>query len=64
MQVILPFSQQQGVEHLVEVTKETKHLMNIIRKLNIMDTDKCSSKTAIKIGENVEHFEYLGASLW
>ena len=33
-----------------------------------MDTDKCLSKTAITIGEdtieNVEHFEYLGASFY
>ena len=33
-----------------------------------MDSDKCASKTAIQIGEdiieNVEHFEYLGASFY
>ena len=62
---------EEGLKTLVEATKEhseSKHLMLNIKKTKIMDTDKCSTKTAIKIGEdtleNVEHFEYLGASFY
>jgi len=62
---------EEGLKTLVEATKEhseSKHLMLKIKKTKIMDTDKCSTKTAIKIGEdtleNVEHFEYLGASFY
>ena len=60
-----------GLKILVEATKEhseDKYLMLNIKKTKIMDTDKCVSKTAIEIGEdtieNVEHFEYLGASFY
>jgi len=60
-----------GLKKLVEATKEhseDKYLMLNIKKTKIMDTDKCLSKTAITIGEdtieNVEHFEYLGASFY
>ena len=60
-----------GLKNLVEATKEhseDKYLMLNIKKTKIMDTDKCLSKTAITIGEdtieNVEHFEYLGASFY
>ena len=60
-----------GLKRLVEATKEhseEKYLMLNIKKTKIMDSDKCVTKTAIKVGddsiENVEHFEYLGASFY
>ena len=41
-------------------------MLNILKKQK--NSDKCTSKTAIQIGEdiieNVEHFEYLGASFY
>ena len=62
---------KEGLTNLLKATKEhseSKNLMLNIKKTKIMDTDKCSSKTEIKIGndtiENVEHFEYLGASFY
>ena len=61
----------EGLKKLLEATKEhseSRNLMLNIKKTKIMDTDKCKTKTEIKIGddiiENVEHFEYLGASFY
>ena len=62
---------QKVLKNLLTATKEhseANDLMLIIKKTEIMDTDKCSTKTEIRINgdtvENVDHFEYLGASFY
>ena len=58
-----------GLEQLVLATKEhsKKSPLDLnIKKTKILDSDKCQTKTKIKVDdeeiENVSHFEYLGAS--
>ena len=61
----------EGLKNLVQATKEhseEKNLMLNIKKTKILDSTKCQTKTKLDIGneivENVNHFDYLGATFY